>query len=56
MFNDGIENEFEQAHQKGLNRGFLNIRFLFLYIYVRHKTKQTYLYVLDIHIDTVIQG
>jgi hypothetical protein len=22
MFDDGIENEFEQAHQKGLNRGF----------------------------------
>ena len=22
MFNDGINNEFEQAHQKGLNRGF----------------------------------
>ena len=22
MFDDGINNEFEQAHQKGLNRGF----------------------------------
>ena len=22
MYNDGIENEFEEAHQKGLRRGF----------------------------------
>jgi len=22
MFEDGIENQFEEAHQKGLNRGF----------------------------------
>ena len=22
MYNDGISNEFEQAHQKGLTRGF----------------------------------